>query len=179
MSYKLIALDLDGTLTNDKKEILEETKEVLIELAKKGIHIVLASGRPTPGLFKEAKELKFDEVGGYLLSFNGAWVINYQTGEVIYEQTLTADVAHEMYDRAKSFGVSVLTYNSKEIITEDLGDHWVQIESFTTKMPICHVQSFKEAVTGNVNKVLITGEPAYVATVVDDFKAPYGDRMSI
>ena len=39
--YKLIALDLDGTLTNDNKDILEETKNELIKLSRKGVVIVL------------------------------------------------------------------------------------------------------------------------------------------
>ena len=76
--YKLIALDLDGTLTDKNKNILEETKQELIKLAQKGVIIVLASGRPTAGIFKEAKELTLDQVGGYLLSFNGARVLDYK-----------------------------------------------------------------------------------------------------
>ena len=171
--YKLIALDLDGTLTDKNKNILEETKQELIKLAQKGIIIVLASGRPTAGIFKEAKELTLDKVGGYLLSFNGARVLDYKTNEVVYEQTLSSEVAHEMYDRAKAFGLSPLTYNATEIITEDIGDHWIQLESFTTKMNIKHVQDFKKEVNFDVNKVLITGEPAYVAQILDEFKAPY------
>lgn len=51
-----------------------------------------------------------------------------------------------MYDRAKAFGLSPLTYNATEIITEDIGDHWIQLESFTTKMNIKHVQDFKKEV---------------------------------
>ena len=177
--YKLIALDLDGTLTDKNKNILEETKQELIKLAQKGIIIVLASGRPTAGIFKEAKELTLDQVGGYLLSFNGARVLDYKTNEVVYEQTLSSEIAHEMYDRAKAFGLSPLTYNATEIITEDIGDHWIQLESFTTKMNIKHVQDFKKEVSFDVNKVLITGEPAYVAQILDEFKAPYEGKMSI
>lgn len=177
--YKLIALDLDGTLTDKNKNILEETKQELIKLAQKGVIIVLASGRPTAGIFKEAKELILDQVGGYLLSFNGARVLDYKTNEVVYEQTLSSEIAHEMYDRAKAFGLSPLTYNATEIITEDIGDHWIQLESFTTKMNIKHVQDFKKEVNFDVNKVLITGEPAYVAQILDEFKAPYEGKMSI
>ena len=91
---KLIALDLDGTLTDKNKNILEETKQELIKLAQKGVIIVLASGRPTAGIFKEAKELTLDQVGGYLLSFNGARVLDYKTNEVVYEQTLSSEILH-------------------------------------------------------------------------------------
>ncbi len=177
--YKLIALDLDGTLTNDNKDILEETKNELIKLSRKGVVIVLASGRPTAGIFKEANELELDKTEGYLLSFNGARVLNYKTNEVVYEQTLNPEIAQEMYDRAKYYGLSPLTYNATEIISEDVGDHWIQLESFTTKMPIKHVHNFKEEITTPVNKVLITGEPSYVASIIDEFKAPYVDKMSI
>ena len=177
--YQLIALDLDGTLTNSKKEITEVTKNTLIRLAKKGIVIVLASGRPTAGIFKEAKELELEKTGGYLLSFNGARILDYKNNEVIYEQTISAATAHELYDRAKLFGLSPLTYSATQIITEDIGDHWIQLESFTTKMEINHVQNFKESVQAPVNKVLITGEPAYVASIIDAFKAPYEGKLSI
>lgn len=47
MKYKLLVLDLDGTLTNKKKEITEHTRQTLIQAQEKGLKIVLASGRPT------------------------------------------------------------------------------------------------------------------------------------
>ena len=49
MKYKLLVLDLDGTLTNSKKVITEHTRTTLIEAQKRGLKIVLASGRPTYG----------------------------------------------------------------------------------------------------------------------------------
>ena len=45
MKYKLLVLDLDGTLTNQKKEVTEHTRRTLIEAQKRGVKIVLASGR--------------------------------------------------------------------------------------------------------------------------------------
>lgn len=44
MKYKVLVLDLDGTLTNSKKKITDYTKKILLNLQKKGVHIVLASG---------------------------------------------------------------------------------------------------------------------------------------
>lgn len=46
MNYKLLVLDLDGTLTNSKKEITPFTRETLLQAQEKGLHLVLASGRP-------------------------------------------------------------------------------------------------------------------------------------
>ena len=44
MNYKLLVLDLDGTLTNSKKEITPFTRETLLKAQEKGLHLVLASG---------------------------------------------------------------------------------------------------------------------------------------
>lgn len=44
MKYKLIVLDLDGTLTNSKKEISSRNRETLIRIQEQGIRLVLASG---------------------------------------------------------------------------------------------------------------------------------------
>ena len=58
MNYKLLVLDLDGTLTNSKKEITPFTRETLLQAQEKGLHLVLASGRPTYGIVPLAEELK-------------------------------------------------------------------------------------------------------------------------
>ena len=48
--YKMIVLDLDGTLTNRNKEITPKTKETLMKAQEQGKIVVLASGRPTYGV---------------------------------------------------------------------------------------------------------------------------------
>ena len=179
MKYKAIALDLDGTLKTSDKQILKETKEMLISLAKEGILIILASGRPTAGLFKEAKELELDKSSGYLLSFNGARVVKYPTMDVVYEKTFTSDIACAIYDHAKEYHLAVMTYSDEAIITEDSDDCYVQEEGDINHMPLKKVDSFKENIGGPIHKVLLTAEPEYAAKVVEEFKQPYGDSLSI
>lgn len=57
-TYKLLVLDLDGTLTNSKKEISETNLKTLIQLQQSGVRIVLASGRPTYGIVPLAETLQ-------------------------------------------------------------------------------------------------------------------------
>ena len=57
MKYKLIVLDLDGTLTNSKKIITPRNREILIRVQEQGVRLVLASGRPTYGIVPLANEL--------------------------------------------------------------------------------------------------------------------------
>ncbi len=179
MTYKLIALDLDGTLKSTNKQILPKTKMILQNLARRGIIIVLASGRPTAGLYAEAEELELDKTGGYLLSFNGAKIVDYCTKEIIYQKVYDAKTAHNVYDRAKKYDLAVMTYSDELILTEDDNDEYVIIESEINHMPIKHIDSFKEVVNFSVNKVLLTGNPDYAGRIVEEFKAPYGDSLSI
>ena len=58
MNYKMIVLDLDGTLTNRDKVITEKTRHALMEAQKRGKKVVLASGRPTYGVVPLAEELE-------------------------------------------------------------------------------------------------------------------------
>lgn len=50
MKLKLIALDIDGTLTNDEKKITADTLSTLLKFQEQGIRVMLASARPVPGL---------------------------------------------------------------------------------------------------------------------------------
>ena len=45
MKYKLLVLDIDGTVTNSKKQITEKTRNAILELQKSGIPVAIASGR--------------------------------------------------------------------------------------------------------------------------------------
>ena len=57
MAIKAIAMDIDGTLTNDQKVISPRTREKLLAAQESGIKLILASGRPAWGLHALAQEL--------------------------------------------------------------------------------------------------------------------------
>lgn len=179
MKYKLIALDLDGTLKNSNNEITQKTKAALIKAQELGVKVVLASGRPTPGLRHEAHELELEKYEGYILSFNGARVVDLKTKETIYEQTLTIDEAKKAYDRAKEFNLACMTYEDDIIVTEDIDDEYVNVESRINDIEKKKVDSFKDNLKNPIHKVLLTGKPDYVGSIVDEFKEPFGDTLSI
>ena len=82
MKEKVLVLDIDGTLTNSRKEITEETKRAIRTVLEHGHKVILASGRPTPGMRKAEEELELEKYGGYLLSFNGGRIIECKVGKL-------------------------------------------------------------------------------------------------
>ena len=64
MNYKLLVLDLDGTLTNSKKRSPRLRGKPFCSAGKR-LHLVLASGRPTYGIVPLAEELNIKQYGGF------------------------------------------------------------------------------------------------------------------
>ena len=105
MKYKLIVLDLDGTLTNSKKVITPRNREILIRVQEQGVRLVLASGRPTYGIVPLANELRMNEFGGFILSYNGGEIINWGTQEMIELVPQGIDKALSLAVLLKEIGV--------------------------------------------------------------------------
>jgi len=139
MKYKAIALDLDGTLLNSKKEVSNKNKEIIMKAAKAGVKIILASGRPVPGIKKIAKQLHLEEVGGYILAYNGGMIIDCKTGEVVRRETIPEKYYADILRCANKFNVATLTYDSEGIISNDENNQYVQLESKINNIPIRQV----------------------------------------
>ena len=101
MAIKAIAMDIDGTLTNDQKVISPRTREKLLAAQESGIKLILASGRPAWGLHALAQELDLQNHDGLLVAFNGAHVVDAQTDEVLFDQAMPADKLHRLIDHLR------------------------------------------------------------------------------
>ena len=86
--YKLIALDMDGTLLREDGTISERTRKAIGAARDKGVRVVLASGRPLEGLERYLEELELTSHDDYVLSYNGSLVQNVGSRQVIRSHIL-------------------------------------------------------------------------------------------
>ena len=179
MSYKMIALDLDGTLTNSKKEITEHTKNVLLDIQKEGKIVVLATGRPIQGALPIAKELELNVYGGYILSFNGGVIQNCKTGEIVFQEKIPMELIPRLGAASRRYQVPILTYEGDAIITEDTTDKFVRIEAAINKMPVKELHNFSEEVTFPVTKCLMVAEGWILEGIMPQMKKEFGDVLNI
>ncbi|WP_202081647.1 Cof-type HAD-IIB family hydrolase [Caldalkalibacillus salinus] len=91
---KLIAIDMDGTLLNEKHEISDENRKAIQEAQDRGIHVVISTGRSklTCADLVDSLSLK-----SYLVTVNGSEIWN-ESGELVERQLLNIDHVHEMWD---------------------------------------------------------------------------------
>lgn len=165
MTYKAIVLDLDGTLTNSKKEITPKTREALLCAQRRGMRVILASGRPTFGIRPLADELQIGRHGGYVMAYNGGCVTRWDTRSVVFNQTLSADLVPVLYRAAKdgSHTFEILTYQGEGIAATDISNEYVRQEAFINKMPLTLYDDFVCQVQHPINKCLIVGAPTPLA----------------
>ena len=89
MSIKLVAVDIDGTLLNNQKEITPEVFSAVQDAKAAGVKIVIATGRPIAGVQKLLEELELNQPDNYVVTFNGGLVQDTVTGQELIKETLT------------------------------------------------------------------------------------------
>lgn len=176
---KMLVLDIDGTLTNSKKEITPETKKAIIAIQERGHKVMLASGRPTPGMRRYEQELELEKYGGYLLSFNGGRIINCRTGEIVYQRVFPSVLVPKMYKFAQKNHCGLVTYFGDKIISAFQPDEYVSIESRINGMKVQMVPNFTDFVDFEVNKLLMTAEDAKAERFESILNEEFGDIISV
>ena len=91
--YKLIAIDLDGTLLNSYGEISKKSKEAIKKAIEKGVHVVLASGRPISSVKSFANEI---EANNYIICGNGSALYDMKNEQMVYTNPLNTQKALEI-----------------------------------------------------------------------------------
>lgn len=177
--FDLFATDLDGTLTNSKKEVTDRTATAIKAAWERGMKVVLASGRPYAGCLPVAERLGLCESGGYILAFNGGQIIDCKTGETVYSKDVAADFLPEIFEAARRFGVTALTYDGPVVLAENAEDEYVQKECFINKITARQVDSLTDTVTWAVPKCMCVGEHEKLLPVKDYLEEKFGDRLSI
>lgn len=168
MKYKMLVLDMDDTLLTDDHTISDENKEMLALAREKGVHVILASGRPTPAMVRYAKELNLDD--SYMISYNGAVITDLKTDKVIFEQTLTKEQIHDLYDYSLKSKTDIITYLDGKVVSES-SSKYIDIELDITGLEYNRVLNFKDTVQSSAVKCILLEEPSYLKEVEKDLKA--------
>lgn len=188
MAIKVIIMDVDGTLTNSKKQITPKTKEMLIEAQNKGIKLVLASGRPVSGLIGLAKELEMEKHHGLLVSFNGSKVVDCQTKEVLFNQTMRIEDAREVLEHMKNFKVYPMIDKGNYLFVNDVYKGMItyqnekidiiQYEARGGNFKLCEIEDLSSFVDFPLNKILTAGDPEYLNEHYQDMMEPFKERLN-
>lgn len=156
---KLIALDLDGTLNNDRKLITPKTKAALMAAQHSGIRLMLASARPSPGLYKERDALRLQDFGGILMSYNGGRITEAATGRVLFETAMPQDAARQVLQALKALPVTPILDDGTQFFVTDPKGYKVEYECRNNHMVCSRVADLAAFLAFDPVKILMSVEP--------------------
>ncbi|GAB5493402.1 MAG: sugar-phosphatase [Phototrophicaceae bacterium] len=152
-NIKYIAVDLDGTLLNDKHKVSERNKDTIKKAIAQGVKVIIATGKTRKSAEAILKDLNLDTPGVFvqgLLTYNA-------DGTVRQEIKLDPVSARQAIQYAEAQGFEVIAYSGNRLVCKTLDENIEKIAEFGEPMPeaigslINHVDSVK------MNKLIIVG----------------------
>ncbi|MBQ6469200.1 MAG: HAD family phosphatase [Lachnospiraceae bacterium] len=165
MNLKLIALDLDGTLTNDQKEITPRTMEILMKLQKEGVRLALASARPAPGLYAVCDLLQMRAYGGILMSYNGGRIVEASTGKTLYETGMDREETKGILRFLDTLPVNVILDDGVQFYVKDPKAYKIEYECRNNRMTCSEVADLAEFLSFSPVKLLLSVQPEILSNV--------------
>ena len=115
--YKLVAIDLDGTMLNQYGIITEKTKKAISKAQEKGVVVMIASGRAITSVKRFSKEINSNK---YFISGNGAITYDIKNNKILYENILSKTKALKIIKICEENSIYYNVYTENGIIAKNL-----------------------------------------------------------
>lgn len=179
MSIKLIAVDIDGTLLNSQRQVTPEVFQAIQEAKAAGVKVVIATGRPIPGVLSLLEELNLNQDGDYVITFNGGLVQETSTGNELIRETLSYEDYLDIEVLANKLGVHSHAITKDGIYTSNrnIGRYTVH-ESTLVHMPI-YYRTPEEVADKEFVKTMYIDEPEILDAAIAKLPQEFYDRFTI
>lgn len=188
MDIQAIAVDIDGTLTNDDKVISPRTKRAMLAAQERGITLILASGRPIQGLRRLARELELESHHGLLVSYNGARVVDAATDEILFDNPMSAEDSRAVVEHVRTFDVLPWIVEGDQLYVERgrsplIGHRGATIDILEYERSACdlvtnEIDDLTALCDRPQDKILVAGTDTYLQEHWQELRAPFADRLS-
>ena len=150
MKYKMIAVDMDGTLLDDRKQIPDETVHTIRQMAGTGVLFVISTGRPVQGVEKY-KELL--HLTGPMITCNGAVIVDAGTGETLFEQGLVRSDAEKIFHLGKKYDVTMCIWAGGRLYGNRLDEKMNDYKKISGVEPIL-AEDFENLPDQEISKIV-------------------------
>lgn len=177
--YKIIALDMDGTLLDDNKKITEENKKALMRAKDKGVKVVLSSGRPKDGLIKFLNELELMQDNEYVLSYNGCLVQEAKSGKILHEVGLKGTDLHYIYTLSREFNVNIHAFSEKHGLITPKMSKYTEVEASLNGIEATIIDFFDIPDDENIIKIMLVDEEEILDEAISRLPKEAYDKYNI
>lgn len=178
--YKLIALDIDGTLLNKERKITKEVFNSIQEAKKMGNKVVLSTGRPLPGVTPLLKELHLTDYGDYVICFNGAVVQEVKSEKIISNIEMNCNDFKNIYEFVKQQNTNIhINTPTNLIIPTNKPSKYTIIEANLNKISIEHKKEDEIDDSITYCKIMIVDEPEKIEQIIEIIPKNLSDNYTI
>lgn len=179
MSIKLVAVDIDGTLLNDQREITPEVFSAVQEAKAHGVKIVIATGRPLPGVRNLLQELKLCEGDNYVITFNGGLVQHTSSGDQLIAETMSYEDYMDIELISRKLGIHMHAITKSGIYTanRNIGKYTVH-EASLVSMPVFY-RTPEEMADKQIIKIMYIDEPEILDAAIAKLPASFYDKFTV
>jgi Cof subfamily protein (haloacid dehalogenase superfamily) len=174
MKYKLMAVDIDGTLLNDKGEITTATIDAIKKGVEEGLVFTIASGRPIQGIEYLNNLLNLDVP---LITYNGAKIIMSKSKEVIFEQKLGYEYAIKILELGEKNNVTMMVWKDDKLYVNKLNERVEKYTKITAVQPIL-MEDSNETIKTGVTKILWYDDVEKIGKYIEQIKDLLGDKIN-
>jgi Cof subfamily protein (haloacid dehalogenase superfamily) len=174
---RLVAVDLDGTLLNDSKQVTEQTAQALACLPDRGVKLIIASARPPRSVRAIYQSLGLDTLQ---INYNGAMVWDEPRQKAMYHRPIAGRVAKQIIEHARDLFEETIV--SCEILDKwytdrpDDGSHTTETGKMFPPDVICPIDQLTR---GGVTKLMLLGEPRIILRLEDDLSEAFSGQVTI
>lgn len=155
MAYKLMAVDIDGTLIDSRDNLTEETKEAIRLGVEKGLIFTISTGRPIQGVEKLNSLLDLDLP---FITYNGAMVVMGKSKNILYEQKMSPTDARQVYDLGIKYGVLTVIWKENKLYVSRM-DELAAKYSKSINTPAIVAEDVDAVLKDGVTKLLWYDDP--------------------
>ena len=176
--YKLVAIDMDGTLLNNAKQITPENYEAIQKARQNGVKIVLASGRPLVGFKRYLEELHLVSEDDYVVAFNGAIVQSSGGNKIISKTTLDLEDYKELYELSKTLKVNIHALTETTVISPK-DSKYTRLEAEINLIPSEIIAVEEVPLDTAILKVMFIDDPEIIDEIIDKIPETVSSKYTV
>ncbi len=157
--YKLLALDVDGTLLNSHGEVSDKTIKSIRELVNKGVLVLICTGRPTQGTVELFEKLSLKMP---VITYNGARIVNLNTGAILHEQNLRGIDVKKIVEIGEELKTTIIIWSKNQLYSNKMNDNVIAYKKLSGVETII-IDNYEKIIQQGATKVLWIDEVEKIA----------------